>query len=220
MLAHYARVFVHNSVLWGGGVANLVPAQGHSVQGALCQLTREQLARLDAYEAGYDKVPVTVTDRVTGQAEQALAYIMTRSPPFEAPPSEAYLCAIWRTLRETHGPEARSVPLLRHSSAGQLEQFSLEWRHPGTHALRTLRALCYEAGVNRQPPWELPRRAAEVSLALEQVGVSSAAQLVQSLRMGAQQSEIIEQVMDAEAVRALRQLLTQAAAPAEEALGV
>ena len=85
----YARVFARMSQLWcgwhacvrrvcprthhaliaavcpfvsrGGGVADLVPAEGHATRGALCRLTPAQLERLDAFERGYARTPVRVT---------------------------------------------------------------------------------------------------------------------------------------------------------------
>jgi hypothetical protein len=44
----------------GGGVADVVRAEGHAVHGALCTLTAAQAARLDAYERGYDRTLVRV----------------------------------------------------------------------------------------------------------------------------------------------------------------
>jgi hypothetical protein len=134
------------------------------------------------------------------------------APPacFEAPPSEAYLCAIWRNLREAvaaSGDDAAaaddaaalSVPLLRSASAeeraaGAPAVLPLArgsgaacWRRPagGAAALLTLRAVCYEAGLAAQPPWELPRAAATLAAALEAAGVASVPALLQLLRRGA-----------------------------------
>ena len=88
----YARVFARMSQLWcasacrsmpgsraggadasrrGGGVANLVAAEGHSARGALCRLSPAQAARLDSYERGYVRTPVRVA--VDGADAGALA---------------------------------------------------------------------------------------------------------------------------------------------------
>ena len=67
----------------GGGVADVVPAPGRSVRGALCRLTPAQVDRLDAYERGYARTPVRVT--LSGAHNLAPA---PRSPPsLQKPPS-------------------------------------------------------------------------------------------------------------------------------------
>ena len=91
----------------------------------------------------------------------AVAYLMTPPAAFEAPPSEAYLCAIRRTLAESGGGADPSIPLLRASTAaeraagcGAVVELGAPWTRPARVA--TLRAALYEAGTAARPPWELP----------------------------------------------------------------
>jgi hypothetical protein len=138
----------------------------------------------------------------------AVAYVMTPPASFEAPPSEAYLCAIWRNLREAEqhskGGAARvitqedgddAIPLLRAATAAERAaggaavlplSAAASWRRPvgNAAALATLRAACYEAGVAARPPWELPRRAALLCDALAAAGVASVPALAALLREG------------------------------------
>ena len=135
----------------------------------------------------------------------AIAYMMTPPAEFEAPPSEAYLCAIWRMLRESHGAAALEaddgsaeghaacgggIPLLRmEHEAGVpvvLPLFPGEggtWRRPAQ--LLSTKAVLYEAGAAARPPWELPRAAAALDDALHAAGVRSAPELLSLLRCGA-----------------------------------
>ena len=121
VLADHARVFVRNSEAWSGAVCNLVPRPGSHVLGALCSLSRAQLSRLDAFEGGYQQRAVTVAALDSGTAETALVYLMDPCTRLELPPSEAYLCAIWRTLREAHGERAHSLALLAQDEGGRFQ---------------------------------------------------------------------------------------------------
>jgi gamma-glutamylcyclotransferase (GGCT)/AIG2-like uncharacterized protein YtfP len=179
----YARVFTGMSQAWSGGVANLVPCPQHHVLGTLVRLSSDQLERLDQYERAYQKQRVAVLHLGTRSHVDATAYVMEKSPAFTAPPSEAYLAAIWRTLREAH-PSVEDIPLLCQSVAGgQVDPFGEgQWRHPGTVGrLSSCFALAYEIGATCQPPWVLPRDAAAAAQALEQAGVSSVPQLVTAM---------------------------------------
>lgn len=118
---------------------------------------------------------------------EAVAYLMTTPEVFEAPPSEAYLCAIRRMLAESGGGAEPAVPLLRASSAaeraagcGAVVELGPAWERPAR--VSTLRAACYEAGAAARPPWELPRRAAEAEQALRAIGVNDIATLCVWLR--------------------------------------
>ena len=142
----------------------------------------------------------------------------------ERPPSEAYLCAIWKTLREAHGERAHSLALLAQDEGGRLQRVTAggcvgEWRHPGAARLSTILAMCYEAGAARSQPWVLPRRAAQAAAALSDSGLSSAAQLVAAVRRGGAQpgrrDPRVVNAMDMEALQALEQILALEAAPAE-----
>lgn len=117
----------------------------------------------------------------------AVAYLMTPPATFEAPPSEAYLCAIRGMLAESGGGAEPRIPLLRASSAaerasgvGAVVSLGGDWVRPARVA--TLRAALYEAGAAARPPWELPRRAAEAEAALRAAGVDDVAALRAWLR--------------------------------------
>lgn len=218
----YARVFTHNSAVWSGAVANLVPCSERHVLGTLTALTPEQLDRLDEYERAYAKETVHVLDLSARTSVSATAFIMQPSPAFSVPPSEAYCAAIWRTLVEAHGASVDSIPLLRQSAVGgPVEPFGAGlWRRPGAAAqLSTVFALMYEVGATAQPPWVLPRAAADATTALEHAGVSSVQQLLDGMHRSAPP---VMRVLGPSGVTALKTLLnaqpTIDMAPASEAV--
>ena len=201
------------SQVWSGGVANLVPCPQRHVLGTLVSLSSEQLARLDEYERAYQKQKVTVLHLGTRANVDATAYIMAPSPAFTAAPSEAYLSAIWRTLREAHAVETvEDIPLLCQSVVGgQVASFGDgQWRHPGTaERLSSCFALAYEIGATCQPPWVLPRDAAAAARALEQAGVSSVPKLLTSMSDAAARTRIAHALGPAGFAALQRMLLEQ-----------
>ena len=119
----------------------------------------------------------------------AVAYLMTPPAAYEAPPSEAYLCAIRRMLVESGGGSEPSIPLLRAAtsqeraaSGSAVVALGAPWVRP--ERVETLRAILYEAGAAVRPPWELPRRAAEAEASLRAAGVDDVAGLCAWLRRG------------------------------------
>jgi gamma-glutamylcyclotransferase len=93
-LSGHRLVFAGWSSRWQGAIANVVPSTRQTVQGALYELTREDMASLDVYEGGYRRELVTVRDS-SGQKRRAHAYVLDRPLPAGAP-SVDYACAIAR----------------------------------------------------------------------------------------------------------------------------
>ena len=104
-IAHgYALVFpVHSTGDWQGGVASLDPAPGHAVQGVLYQITPDDHAALDHYEAVdqgmYRREQITLTHPPTpacpdGRTGTALTYLANHGYNAPAPPSRRYLDAL------------------------------------------------------------------------------------------------------------------------------
>jgi gamma-glutamylcyclotransferase (GGCT)/AIG2-like uncharacterized protein YtfP len=94
----HMRVFRGYSMRWGGGVATLARARGARTYGLLAEVSRNDLAELDAIEG----VPITYTrrkmvvHRADGSIVEAWVYLSTRTPDF--PPSKAYREAIEKTI--------------------------------------------------------------------------------------------------------------------------
>jgi gamma-glutamylcyclotransferase (GGCT)/AIG2-like uncharacterized protein YtfP len=86
-LRDYELTFTGTSTVWGGGVADLAPAKGATVEGVLWEITEEDRTALDEYE-GYPKVyvrrNVEVETRKGGKVE-AFAYFMARPGTYKAP---------------------------------------------------------------------------------------------------------------------------------------
>jgi gamma-glutamylcyclotransferase (GGCT)/AIG2-like uncharacterized protein YtfP len=80
--------FTHFSRRWVGGVADVLLHSGEEVWGAVYELAEADLARLDRYEAGYDRVVLRV-EADDGALHQAVSYTVTVKHFF--PPTETYV---------------------------------------------------------------------------------------------------------------------------------
>jgi gamma-glutamylcyclotransferase len=84
--------FRRRSVRWGGGAADLVPAAGDSVWGALYELPDGALAALDRKEgAGFAYQRMDVRVDLEGEPRRAVAYEVERKEPREVAPTADYL---------------------------------------------------------------------------------------------------------------------------------
>ena len=84
--------FRRRSVRWGGGAADLVPAAGDSVWGALYELPDGALEALDLKEgAGFAYRRVDVDVELAGEPRRAIAYEVERKEPREVAPTDDYL---------------------------------------------------------------------------------------------------------------------------------
>lgn len=97
-LPNYRMVFAGWSRKWRGGVASLKTFRGAKVPGAIYEVTEEGLRRLDKYEAGYNRVKVTVFDE-DGEPVEAITYIKAGQIE-ETPPSKDYLAVIQQGYRD------------------------------------------------------------------------------------------------------------------------
>jgi len=97
-LPNYRMVFAGWSRKWRGGVASLKTFRGAKVPGAIYEVTEECLRRLDKYEAGYNRVKVTVFDE-DGEPVEAITYIKAGQIE-ETPPSKDYLAVIQQGYRD------------------------------------------------------------------------------------------------------------------------
>ncbi|MBE2179602.1 MAG: gamma-glutamylcyclotransferase [Chthoniobacterales bacterium] len=99
---------------WAGGVADLVPATGREVWGALYRITMEDLAALDAYEGfdpegtpeqnAYDRRCIDVTT-VDGILHRDVWCYFAHNPRGHVTPSEAYRAAL------LEGATERGLPI-------------------------------------------------------------------------------------------------------------
>ncbi len=97
-LPNYQVVFTGWSRKWRGGVASLKAFRGVKVPGAIYEVTEECWRRLDKYEAGYNRVKVTVFDE-DGEPVEAMTYIKTGQIE-ETPPSRDYLAIVQQGYRD------------------------------------------------------------------------------------------------------------------------
>jgi gamma-glutamylcyclotransferase len=97
--------FRRRSVRWGGGAADLMPAEGESVWGALYELPDAALGALDRKEgAGFAYRRVDVEVELDGEPRRAIAYEVESKEPREVAPTAEYL----RLLRA--GAAERGLP--------------------------------------------------------------------------------------------------------------
>ena len=97
-LRNYKLVFTGWSRQWRGGIASIRPFRGEKVLGAVYELSDRDLRRLDKYEAGYDRLKVTVFDE-DGEPVEAITYIKSGQSE-EAQPSKEYLSLIQQGYRD------------------------------------------------------------------------------------------------------------------------
>jgi gamma-glutamylcyclotransferase len=95
------------SIRWGGGAADIVPARGECVWGALYELADDALAGLDAKEgAGYAYRRVQVDVALGDEPRPAVAYEVARKEPAEVPPTPEYVRLLIAGARERGLPAA------------------------------------------------------------------------------------------------------------------
>jgi gamma-glutamylcyclotransferase (GGCT)/AIG2-like uncharacterized protein YtfP len=124
------------SLRWRGGAADIVPAPGEEVWGALYEVPAGTLDRLDAKEGegiAYRRVAVEV--EAGGRRLTAEAYEVARREPVEVPPTPEYAALLVRGSRERGLPEewtARLAALMAGARRG-----SEVPRAPGRDAQRS-----------------------------------------------------------------------------------
>jgi gamma-glutamylcyclotransferase (GGCT)/AIG2-like uncharacterized protein YtfP len=79
--------FTHFSKRWGGGSADVIPAPDAVVWGVLYGLNADDLARLDRFEGGYERITVEVAGHAT--VLEAVSYAVREKRDY-VPPA-AYL---------------------------------------------------------------------------------------------------------------------------------
>jgi len=88
VLPNYRIVFTGWSREWRGGKATVKSLRGEKVRGAIYEVSEACLRQLDKFEAGYEKLNVTVFDE-DNEPHQAVTYIKSGQLE-ESPPSEKY----------------------------------------------------------------------------------------------------------------------------------
>jgi gamma-glutamylcyclotransferase len=108
------------SLRWGGGAADIVPAPGEEVWGALYEIPAGRLDLLDAKEGegiAYRRVAVEVD--AGGRRLAAEAYEVAVKEPTELPPTPEYAALLLRGARERGLPEAWLTRLAALSGAAR-----------------------------------------------------------------------------------------------------
>ena len=99
----YELAFRRRSIRWGGGAADLLPAPGGHVWGALFEI--DDWTELDAREGlgrAYERVTVTVS--LNGSPVAAETYVVIDKEPADVPPTPEYAATMLR------GAEACGLP--------------------------------------------------------------------------------------------------------------
>jgi gamma-glutamylcyclotransferase len=106
-LPGYRFAFMRRSVRTGTGVADILPDPESSVWGALYELERDRMGRLDRKEtlgAAYEHLDVVVLT-ADGASHNAMAYSVIAKEPVEVCPSLAYVQGLILGARERSLPE-------------------------------------------------------------------------------------------------------------------
>jgi len=107
---------LHNYKLVFRGVADVIPAAGDAVMGAVYLLNKEHFAALDRFE-GYPHLyirKVVEVETLSGKKLQAVVYIMTKKS-HPRPPSDHYLSTIIKGLQQWHLSESYQYELIEQA---------------------------------------------------------------------------------------------------------
>ena len=88
VLPNYKLVFTGWSRQWRGGIASIKSSRGEKVRGAIYEVGDTCLRQLDKYQAGYQRLNVTVFNE-DNEAYQAVTYIK-QGQLEETTPSQEY----------------------------------------------------------------------------------------------------------------------------------
>lgn len=122
-LADHRLAFPRPADDWDdAGVAGIDPTPGETVEGVVYELSDDDLAVLDEYEAigngDYRRERVRVTLQPTGVVIELWSYYANPAPDGPFPPSRRYLDALIRGARH-HGLPARYVGMLETISTAK-----------------------------------------------------------------------------------------------------
>ncbi|MEL6272291.1 MAG: gamma-glutamylcyclotransferase family protein [Chloroflexota bacterium] len=105
----YRIAFNRLSRVWGGGVADLVPAEGMTVYGRVYSVEDACKVAMDIREQNgivYIRVPITVTLPAEERTVEASTYKIIQPETYEIAPAEGYIYAITQGAREANLPQA------------------------------------------------------------------------------------------------------------------
>ncbi|EKX44264.1 hypothetical protein GUITHDRAFT_109721 [Guillardia theta CCMP2712] len=187
-VSNWTRIFCLHSGNWRGAVASLVKNEGDVTIGSVVELSDEQVSLLDKFEVSYHKesmrAMVYSPDGIPEHELDVFAYVADK-PSWKGPPSEQYLVAIYRHLREHWRAPGLHIPINRwEEEAGRVQNVS-DWTHPGIDKLQ-LPSLFIELNTRLPEPLVMPRsiRVLEEALAQDSC-VSSTADLHDALAVDA-----------------------------------
>jgi hypothetical protein len=106
--------FTYYAARWSGGAADVRTCPGECVWGVVYELTPDDLARLDGYEAGYERIELSVLDD-SGNAHRVVSYSVLSKGEFA--PHAIYLDKLlkWGEHWEFPAPYLEQLRLLRDS---------------------------------------------------------------------------------------------------------
>lgn len=97
----FALAFRRRSIRWGGGAADILPAPGQTVWGALYELPAGALEALDVKEgAGFAYRRRDVEVECEGRRLRAITYEVIEKEPADVPPTPEYLALVLAAGRD------------------------------------------------------------------------------------------------------------------------
>jgi gamma-glutamylcyclotransferase (GGCT)/AIG2-like uncharacterized protein YtfP len=109
-LKGYALDFTHNSISWGGGVADVIKSSGSNVWGIIYKVTPQDLENLDGYEGYSGKGSHNVYDRkvfrptLEGKQVKVYLYIVQAKRRKTITPSKRYMQGLIKGAIAAHLP--------------------------------------------------------------------------------------------------------------------
>lgn len=98
-LKNWIRIFHGKSMKWGGSVASIKEKTNSYVNGILFKLTKDQLDKLSEFEKGYE-LKIFDSSNFENSDRDVYTFIKNKDNEQDNPPSEEYLKAIARLLKE------------------------------------------------------------------------------------------------------------------------
>jgi len=121
-LQAHRLAFTRRSVRSGTGVADVLPAPGHGVWGALYEIGERDLDALDRKEGSgwaYAREQKHVRLSTDGSEHQAITYTVMSKEPTEIPPSREYLIRLIAAAEHRALPQAYVATLERTASCAR-----------------------------------------------------------------------------------------------------
>lgn len=117
ILKNHIRIFAKHSEYWKGAVASVYPCKGKKVYGAIVELTKKQMQKIDEYEGDwYRKVKRKI---LSGDSYVYCTLYEIIEHNFVSHPSNRYINSIRTTLKDVGYASQDSIPVFGVFQTGE-----------------------------------------------------------------------------------------------------